>query len=51
MAGHKNKKKKKKGKERRIQRNAAPVATKKIETDPTCTLLSIMHRFGSAYMG
>lgn len=33
MAGHKNKKKKK-GKERRIQRNAAPVATKKKETDP-----------------
>lgn len=44
-------KKKKKGKERRIQRNAAPVATKKIETDPACTLLSIVHRFGSAYVG
>ena len=43
--------KKKKGKERRIQRNAAPVATKKIETDPACTLLSIVHRFGSAYVG
>ena len=43
-------KKRKKGK-RRIQRNAAPVATKKIETDPACTLLSIVHRFGSAYVG
>ena len=50
MAGHKNKKKEKKGK-RRIQRNVAPVATKKIETDPACTLLSIVHRFGLAYVG
>lgn len=49
MAGHKNKKKK--GKERRIQPNVAPVATKKIETEPACILLSIMHRFGSAYVG